>query len=74
MSNGRKRKKKTAVRGRSAAFLITVGLHVALLIWAVFYTAMAVLEKQEAKFEGAKIERPKMKLNKDGNNNVEKSC
>ncbi len=59
-----KTKKKSVVRGRSAAFLVTVGLHAVLLIGAVFYTAMTVLQREEPKFEGTKIDRPKMDLKK----------
>jgi hypothetical protein len=58
------KKKKGVVRGRSTAFLVTVGLHAVLLIGAVFYTAMTVLQREEPKFEGTKIERPKMDLKK----------
>lgn len=57
-------KKKGVVRGRSLAFIITVAVHVALIIVAGSYVAMTLIKKEEPKFEGKKISRPKMKLKK----------
>lgn len=57
-------KKKGVVRGRSTAFLITILVHVGILIGAGSYVAMTVFQKEEPKFEGKKISRPKMKLKK----------
>jgi len=57
-------KKKGVVRGRSLAFIITVSLHVLLLIVAGSYVALNVLQREEPRFEGKQIARPKMKLQK----------
>jgi hypothetical protein len=54
------KKSDGVVRGRSAAFIITVSVHVALLIGAMFYTAMTVLKQKEPAFEGKDIVHPKM--------------
>lgn len=58
------KRKKGVVRGRSAAFLITVGVHIALIVGAGLITAMVVIDKQQTTFEGKQIKRPKMKLKK----------
>ncbi len=57
-------KAKGVVRGRSLAFIITVSLHVALFLGAGFWVAMSVLQREEPRFEGKQISRPKMEIKK----------
>jgi len=56
--------KKGVVRGRSTAFVITVAVHVLLFIVAGSYVALTVFQREEPRFEGKQISRPKMKLKK----------
>ena len=55
-----KKREKGIVRGRSTAFVVTVGVHVALLLGAGVYTVMTVLPREEPKFESKPVVRPKM--------------
>ena len=59
-----KKNKQTAVRGKSSALLVTTIVHVVLFVVAGMFVAMEVIDRQEAKFEGKQINRPKMKLKK----------
>ena len=59
-----KNKKQTAVKGRSSALIVTIVVHVVFFLVAGTYVAMEVIERQETKFEGKQIVRPKMKLKK----------
>lgn len=52
--------KKGVVRGRSTAFVVTVGVHVAVFLAAGVYTVMTVLPREEPKFESKPVVRPKM--------------
>ncbi len=56
--------KKGVVRGRSMAFIVTVAVHVILIVVAGSYVAMTVFQREEPRFEGKQISRPKMKLKK----------
>ena len=59
-----KRKKLTAIKGRSSGLLVSIIIHVALLLIAGTFVAVTVIVRDEAKFEGRQIVRPKMKLKK----------
>jgi hypothetical protein len=59
-----KKKQTTAVKGRSIAFLITLTVHLLLFFAAGAFVAMQVIERNETKFTGKQIVRPKMKLKK----------
>ncbi len=55
---------RSAVKGRSAALVITLVVHAAFFLVAGTYVALEVIERQEARFEAKKIARPQIKLKK----------
>jgi hypothetical protein len=57
-------RKKGVVRGRSTAFVVTVAVHAAIFLVAGSYVALSVLQREEPRFEGKQIARPKMKVKK----------
>ncbi|MBI9020024.1 MAG: hypothetical protein JEZ10_02050 [Verrucomicrobia bacterium] len=59
-----KKRKQTAVKGRSPALIVTIVVHVVFFLIAGAYVAMEVIERQDAKFEAKQIARPKMQLKK----------
>jgi len=57
--------KKGLIRGRSAAFLVSLGIHVALLIVAGGFVVFNIVRPEPKVFEPVEeIDRPKMKLKK----------
>jgi len=59
-----KQKKQTAVRGRSSGLMVSIIIHAVLLLVAATFVAVTVVIRDEAKFEGKQLVRPKMKLKK----------
>lgn len=49
---------------KSSAVLVSVGLHVLVLIVAISFVAVSVIDREDQTFEAAVIKRPKMKLRK----------
>jgi hypothetical protein len=55
---------KSAIRGRSTAFIVTVAVHVVFFLVAGVYVALEVFKDEEPRFEGEQLSRPKMQLKK----------
>ena len=53
-----------AKHAKSSAALASLGLHVILLVVALSFVAVSVIQKQEAAFEAKQVNRPKMQLKK----------
>ena len=60
-------KKKTGYfskHAKSSAAMISLGIHAVLILIAVSFVAVTVIQKDEQKFEAKKVNRPKQKLKK----------
>jgi len=57
-------RKKGVVRGRSLAFVITVAVHVIILVVGGSFVALRVFQREEPRFEGKQLARPKMQIKK----------
>jgi hypothetical protein len=55
---------KSAIRGRSTAFVVTVAVHVVFFLVAGVYVALEVFKEEEPRFEGEQLSRPKMQIKK----------
>lgn len=55
-------RKQTAVKGQYSALIISIAVHLAIILAAGTIVAVTVVQRQEAKFEGRQVARPKMQL------------
>ena len=53
-----------AKHAKSSAALISLGIHVLIILVAVSFVAVTVIQKEEQKFEAKHVERPQQKLKK----------
>lgn len=60
----KRKKKQTAVKGRSSAMLVSIIIHALIFFIAGTFVAVEVIQRSETKFQGKQIVRPKMKLKK----------
>ena len=49
---------------KSSAALVSLGIHAVLVVIALSFVAVTVIQKEEAKFEAKPVNRPKMQLKK----------
>ena len=49
---------------KSSAALVSLGIHAAIILIAVSFVAVTVIQKEEKAFEAKPIKRPKMALKK----------
>ena len=61
----KKKRKINLIKGRSTAFLVSAGIHLAVLLGAGVFVVFKIVDKKEAQFvPPAKVDRPKMELKK----------
>jgi hypothetical protein len=60
----KRKKRQTAVKGRSSAMLISIIIHALIFFIAGTFVAVEVIQRSETKFQGKQIVRPKMQLKK----------
>lgn len=60
----KKKKKFFASHSKSSAAVISVGIHAVLLVIALSFVAVTVIQKDEQSFEAKPVTRPKMQLKK----------
>ncbi|MDF7824118.1 hypothetical protein P4B35_08850 [Pontiellaceae bacterium B12227] len=53
-----------AKHAKSSAALVSLGIHAVLIVIALFFVAVTVIQKDEKAFEGKPVNRPKMALKK----------
>jgi hypothetical protein len=59
-----KRKGFFTSHAKSSAALVSIGIHAVLIVVALFYVAVTVIQKDEVEFEPKPVSRPKMNLKK----------
>ncbi|VGO11651.1 hypothetical protein PDESU_00196 [Pontiella desulfatans] len=64
MSDQKQKKRYFAKHAKSSAALISLGIHAVLILVAVSFVAVTVIQKEDQKFEYKKVSRPKQKLKK----------
>ncbi|VGO11652.1 hypothetical protein PDESU_00197 [Pontiella desulfatans] len=64
MTEKRPKKRFFAKHAKSSAALISLGIHAVLVLVAVSFVAVTVIQKEEQKFEYKKVSRPKQNLKK----------
>mgnify|MGYP001820944857 CR=1 FL=1 len=64
MSDTKKKKGYFAKHSKSSAAMISLGIHAVLILVAVSFVAVTVIQKDEQKFEAKEVNRPKQKLKK----------
>lgn len=62
MKNGKKKKKFLARHAKSSAALVSLGIHAVLIVVALSFVAVTVIQKDETKFEAKQVKRPRMQL------------
>ena len=60
----KKKKNWLAKHAKSSAALISLGIHVLLILVAISFVAVTVIQKEEQKFEAKHVKRPQQKLKK----------
>ncbi len=63
MAKGKK-KGYLAKHAKSSAMLVSIGIHALLIVLALSFVAVTVIQKDEQKFEAKPVNRPKMQLKK----------
>ena len=61
---GKKRKRFFANHSKSSAALVSLGIHGVLIVVALSFVAVTVINKPEQTFDAVKVKRPKMAIKK----------
>jgi hypothetical protein len=64
MSNGKQKKRFFARHAKSSAALISLAIHAVLILVAISFVAVRVIQKEDQNFEYKRISRPKQRLKK----------
>lgn len=64
METGKRKKRFFAAHAKSSAAFVSLGIHALLIVIAVSFVAVTVIQKEEKTFEAKPVNRPKMKLKK----------
>ncbi|VGO12532.1 hypothetical protein PDESU_01085 [Pontiella desulfatans] len=62
--SGKKKNRYFAKHAKSSAAVVSLGIHAILLVVALSFVAVTVIQKEEQNFEAKAVTRPKIKLNK----------
>jgi hypothetical protein len=62
--NSKPKKRFFANHAKSSAMVVSLAIHAALILVAISFVAVTVIQKEEQKFEGKHVARPKMPIKK----------